>query len=187
MTLWLYKLIGIQAYTGDGIISMTILPGAGYTVPNEPGNKIELPVVDLDIPIGFSILAASNNIEEGSTAKFKVRLNPTPTYQARINLNIDETGNMLAITKPYYVTFNQQSEVTFEVETIDDDQAEIKIAKFSVTPLTSTNPKYITFNCPLIFKNCIGHCLLTNDYRNKEFSIFPIPQTQFQEGDTIKF
>ena len=171
-----------QAYTGDGVISMTILPGAGYTVPNEPGNKIELPVVDLDIPTGFSILAASNNIEEGSTAKFKVRLNPTPTYQARINLNIDETGNMLASTKPYYVTFNQQSEVTFEVETIDDDQAESN-SEISVT-LSPVQTRSTSHSIVPDFKT--ASVIVTDNDTEQGISIFPFHNT-VQEGDTIKF
>ena len=115
----------IESYTDNSEIHLTILPGNGYTVPDEPNDKMVVKVVDLDIPEGFSILAAADSIEEGSPAKFKINLNPLPTYPARVFLNLEESGNMLASTKTRTISFIQQSAIEFEVETVDDDVAEV--------------------------------------------------------------
>ncbi len=107
----------------DGIITVTVTAGTGYTVATGGGNTASVTVQDNDVP-AISI-AAGPPVTEGALVTFTLTANPTPAADLTVTVTVTDSGDFITGAPPATVTITgSATTATLEVPTTDDTTPE---------------------------------------------------------------
>ena len=108
----------------DGVISVSILPGAFYQVADESFTATAT-INDNDLPI-LSIVGG-DEITEGDVATFELSMNPAPSEVVMVDVALTQTGNFIDLPeniKIVSVEIGKNGSGRLLVETVGDEQDE---------------------------------------------------------------
>ena len=167
---------------GTAIISLN--SDTNYNV-DSLANQVSIQVIDNDERDNrVSVIALTESIEEGESAKFSIRKSPTIATNLAIDLSIEDgAGNFLTTNQPNAVILSvAEHQKDIEVNTIDDEVAEIDgVVTVTILPNSS-------YEVSSNFSSASMTILDNDDYQPVVSISYNHPSRNYAvEGETIQF
>ena len=122
----------------EGSITATLAAGEGYTIAASPGDSASVTVTDNDTPV-LSIEEDTASVVEGTAATFTVTASPVPAEELTVNVEVTQTGAVIAGSAPATLTVGTDGGGTLTVATDDDSVIE---KEESITATLATGEGY---------------------------------------------
>ena len=91
----------------DGSITARILGDDNYSIQVAPNDRATVTLQDNDVPIGISILAMKDSIQEGQLAPFKIQSQSALPETVEIGVEVTSDSSFLTATNPHLVDLVQ--------------------------------------------------------------------------------